>query len=105
MTQPTFPDGPPVPLLVEGMIDAETLRRLFLDLSAAARIICIREKGGPTAYATAPEPTPADALRRLLSGATRAAQVRYLFAEEEWTDTILAAAPGYRVVRCRHEPG
>jgi hypothetical protein len=90
--------------MVEGTIDAETLRRLFHDLSAAARIIGIREKEGPTAYA-ASETTPGDSLDRLLFGATRAVQVRYLFAGDEWTDTILAAAPGYRVVRCRHEPG
>ncbi|QDU19809.1 hypothetical protein [Urbifossiella limnaea] len=105
MTQPTFPDGPPVPLLVEGVIDADTLRRLFLDLSVAARIISLREKGGPADYASANEPTLVEALQRLLSGASRATQVQYLFAEVEWTDTVLATAAGYRVVRCRHEPG
>lgn len=103
MSQPQFEGGPPVPLMVEGTIDAQTLRRLFLDLDGAARIIGVREKGSPTTYTKA-EPTPADALRRLQSGEARAVQVRYLFAGDEWTDTILAAGPGYRVVRCRHEP-
>jgi hypothetical protein len=104
VTQPTFADGPPVPLMVEGLIDADTLRRLFQDLSVAAKIISLREKGGPVDYASDNEYTPADALQRLLSGASRAIQVRYQFGDAEWTDTVLTTGVGYRVVRCRHEP-
>ena len=103
--QPTFADGPPVPLLVEGVIDPATLRQLFADLAAAATDLLIREKGDPRGYAAAAELSPQAALDRLLSGATRAVQLRYRFDGHEWTDTVLAAPTGFRVLRCRHEAG
>lgn len=104
MTQPTFSDGPPVPLMVEGCIDAATLRQLFTDLMTAATGLTLRAKGGPSDYASADALTPDDALARLLSGAARAVQARYRFGGHEWTDTIMAIPGGFRVVRCRHEP-
>lgn len=103
MTQPTFTEGPPVPLMVDGVIDATTLRQLFADLATSATIIGVREKSGPTTYTSADEPTPDAALARLLSGVVRATQVRYRFDGHEWTDTILSVPGGFRVVRCRHE--
>ncbi len=105
MTQPTFPDGPPVPLLVEGTIDSTTLRQLFADLTTAATVLSVREKGDSRGYADQAELSPPAALDRLLSGATRAVQLRYRFDGYEWTDTVLAAPPGFRVLRCRHEGG
>jgi hypothetical protein len=104
VNQPTFTDGPPVPLMVEGLIDAATLRQLFADLATAAKIISIREKVAPTGYAATAELPPADALQRLLDGSSPATQVRYHHDGHEWTDTLLATPAGYRVVRCRHEP-
>lgn len=103
MSQPTFADGPPVPMMVEGLIDAATLTQLFADLEAAGTILGVREKGGPAAFAAAGEITPADARERLLAGTARAVQVRYHFDGHEWTDTVLATPAGFRVVRCRHE--
>ena len=103
MTQPRFADGPPIPLMVEGTIDANTLRRLFADYSAGAVILGVREKGSSTAYTSAEESLPEVALDRLLSGTARAVQVRYRFADHEWTDTILGLRGGFRVVRCRHD--
>jgi hypothetical protein len=103
MTQPTFADGPPVPLLVDGVIDATTLRQLFTDLTTSAIVLGLREKGGPTEYTSGDEPIPEMALSRLLTGSVRAIQVRYRFADHEWTDTILHTPNGFRVVRCRHE--
>lgn len=103
MTQPTFSEGPPVPPLVEGQIDSATLSRLFADIQTAGTVIGVREKSGPAEYANG-EMMPSNvALQRLLSGDARAVQVRYQFDGHEWTDTILASASGFRVVRCRHE--
>ena len=103
MMQPTFTEGPPVPLMVDGVIDATTLRQLFADLATSATVIGVREKSGSTTYTSADEPTPDAALARLLSGSAKAVQVRYRFDDAEWTDTILAVQQGFRVVRCRHE--
>lgn len=105
MSEPRLEDGPPVPLMVEGIIDADTLRQLFTDLSLSARILKIREKGGASAYTMDEEPPPEIALDRLLSGATRAVQVHYQFAGFEWADTMLRLPSGFRVVRCRYDSG
>lgn len=102
MTQPTFADGPPVPLLVEGLIDRPTLTRLFADLESAAVVTGVREKGGPAELAGAGELPPAAARERLLAGTARAVQVRYTFDGHDWTDTVLAVPGGFRVIRCRH---
>lgn len=102
MTQPTFADGPPVPLMVEGVLDPAGLRQLFADLATAATVTGVQEKGGPAEYASGDVMPPAVALNRLLSGAARAVQVRYQFDGHEWTDTVMALPAGFRVVRCRH---
>jgi hypothetical protein len=103
MTQPTFADGPPVPLMVEGLVDAATLRQLFADFAASAVVISIKEKGDPRAFADTAELTLDVALDRLLDPATRAVQIRYRHDGFEWTDTILGTPAGFRVIRCRHE--
>jgi hypothetical protein len=102
MNQPTFSDGPPVPLMIEGLIDQPTLRGLFADIEATGCVLGVREKRGPAEYAD--EMTTASSLERLLNGSTRAVQIRYRYDGHEWTDTVLALAAGFRVVRCRHEP-
>lgn len=104
MTRPTLPDGPTVPLMVEGVIDAATLRQLFADLAAAAAVLAVREKGDPRGYADGGERAPESALDRLLAGAARAVQVRYRYDGHEWTDTVFAVPTGFRVIRCRHDP-
>lgn len=103
MNQPKLPDGPQVPLMVEGVIDRETLSRLFADLATAATLIGIREKGGPREYGGAEALDPAIALNRMLTGAARAVQIRYRFDGHEWTDTVMTLPAGFRVVRCRHD--
>ena len=103
MNSPQFADGPPVPLMTEGTIDAATLRQLVADLLNHAVVMVVREKGGPGAYA-APEDQPLGvAIDRLLSGEARAVQVRYRYDGCEWTDTVMASPTGFRVLRCRHD--
>ena len=102
MSQPQFADGPPVPLMNEGLIDAETLRQLAADLEVAAEVLGVREKGALGAHSGPDEVALALAIDRLLTNAARAAQIRYRYAGQEWTDTIMAMKDGYRVVRCRH---
>jgi hypothetical protein len=103
MSQPTFSEGPPVPLMVEGLIDEATLRQLFADLTAHAKILGVREKNAPTAYAGEQSLTVASAVDRLIRREARAVQVRYAHDGFEWTDTILVVPQGFRVIRCRHD--
>jgi hypothetical protein len=101
MTQPTFADGPPVPLMTEGIIDAATLSRLIAELVTHATAISVREKAAANAYA-GPDHQPLDSvLERLLTGATRSVQIRYHFDGHDWTDTIVALPMNFRVLRCQ----
>jgi hypothetical protein len=103
MNQPTFPDGPPVPLMVEGVIDAATLRQMFADLAVGTEVLGVREKGDPVHYSHDAQPSLDGVPDRLLSGASRAVQVRYRYDGFEWTDTVVRTPTGFRVVRCRHD--
>jgi hypothetical protein len=102
MNPPLFSDGPPVPMMTEGLINAETLRQLAADLELAAELLGIREKAAAAAYCAPDEASLAACIDHLLNGAIRAAQIRYRYAGNEWTDTITATKDGFRVVRCRH---
>ena len=102
MNTPQFSDGPPVPMIVEGLIDAATLRQLFADLEAATQILGIREKGTPGSYSLHEECTLETARDRLLTATARSVQVRYRYDNQEWTDTIFTRPGGFGVVRCRH---
>lgn len=104
MSQPVFKDGPAVPLMVEGILDASMLNQLCSDLQSYAEIVIVQEKSGPNAYADSEPLKLETAVHRLQSQLTRSVQVRYKFEGWEWTDTILAFQAGFRVVRCRHDP-
>jgi len=89
--------------MVEGLLDATTLRQLFSDLASSAIVLGVREKNGPKSYTGIDELTPELALLRLLSGEARSVQIRYRFDDHEWTDTIMTTPNGFRAVRCRHD--
>jgi hypothetical protein len=103
MTELNFADGPPVPLMTEGLIDAHMLRQLVSDLNTFTMVLGVREKSGPGSYADATESNLVAAVDRLTSGTCRAVQVRYCYDGSEWTDTIMHMPTGFLVVRCRHE--
>jgi hypothetical protein len=89
MSQPQFEDGPPVPLMTEGHIDAATLNQLALDLLTVAEVSEVREKSAPGSYAAPDNPPLRTALDRLATGETSAVQVRYRLGGHEWSDTIM----------------
>ncbi|MFO0949246.1 MAG: hypothetical protein U1D30_25595 [Planctomycetota bacterium] len=103
MNQPTFEDGPPVPMMVEGTMDEATLRQFFADLGTHATIEAIREKNSLTANSAAGAPDLPTLLDQLLARETRAAQIRYTFDSHAWTDSLFATPQGFKVVRCRHD--
>jgi hypothetical protein len=103
MSQPTFSDGPPVPIMVEGVMQEAMLRQYFTDLQTCATIMEILEKNllATTSVSTANDLNTL--LHKLLNGETRRAQIRYLYDGVHWTDTLLASRRGFKVVRCRHD--
>ena len=97
-----FTDGPPVPLMTKGLINTETLRQLAADLKVAAEVLSIREKASAATQSAQDEVSLATCIDHLLKGYIRAAQIRYRYAGNEWTDTITATYDEFHVVRCRH---
>lgn len=102
MTQPTFPDGPRVPLMVEGVLDATTLRQLAEDLTSAAEVRSVREKAAQ-GYASPDSQSVNDTIDRLLSGAVHAAQIEYRYDGHDWIDTVMRTRDNFRLVRCRRD--
>lgn len=89
----------PLPALQQQLLDEDTISCLVRDLGAFASILEIRGKSGQSAYATLDFSTVADAVAGLRSGLARGVQIRYLFEQREWLDTLLATPAGIRLTR------
>jgi hypothetical protein len=95
-------DDSPVKLLRK-RLDADALRLHLRALADHAPSLEIRIK---TVAAGQSEPT-ADSLdvieRRLLAGELVAVQIRFYQDDHWWSDTVMAAKDGFRLVRMREE--
>lgn len=104
---PEFSAAPPqpeplqLPDLQDSVLDAETVRRLFFDLSQLATILDIRIKGAALAHARDGTPDLETARRVLHAGDALGVQIRYLHQGTEWIDTLLRGPHGTRLVRMR----
>lgn len=94
-------DGPPTPEMCEGLLDTAQVMQLFSDLADCTQIVAILEKGGAQDYATSSVWDLAATRDRVLKGEVGAVQIRYLYDDSEWIDTLLLGPTGIRVVRCK----
>jgi hypothetical protein len=92
----------PLVKLVRKRLDEAGLAAHFAWLAAEAKAIEIRVKGAPTAYSEAATSLD-DTARRLAAGELLAVQVQYFHDDCWWSDTLLRAKDGYRLVRMRQE--
>ncbi len=99
---PEFADGPPMPEMCDATLSSDDVANLFADLAACTQILAVQEKGSEQSYA-APGPAQLEsAMGRLLTGDVRALQIRYVYQEREWTDTLMNLPIGIRLIRCQH---
>ena len=99
MTEPI-----PLPTLHEGSLDDARLDALFEDIAREARVLAVLVKGGAETLSEGGD-VPLDAARAALrAGGARAVQVRYVHQGVTWTDTVLRAPGGYRIVRMANDP-
>lgn len=97
------PDAAAVPPpICDVLVDAATIDQLFFDIAAAAELIgvTLKARGAQRADAAAPELTAAHAALR--AGAVGGVQLRYRHAGEEWCDTVISIADGFRLIRISH---
>ncbi|MDG2223625.1 MAG: hypothetical protein P8L85_19745 [Rubripirellula sp.] len=87
----------PLPEILQAEWDADQVRQLFADLSAGAQVEHVQLRTDE-ADATV---DLAQAGAAFSAGAARAIQVRYLFENEMWCDTIMPGDPTTKIIRNR----
>lgn len=99
------PDSPlSLPALQQAELDVATVAQLFRDLAHCTQVIAVLPRY--TARTLVPPHTIEleAAHAGILDGTLRGVQVRYRYEGREWTDTLLALAPGRtRLVRINAE--
>lgn len=90
-----FPD------LNQGLLDEATLAQYFEDLRLA-RVFAVLVKGGAERYANENSIALETAQKLLAMGLCRGVQIRYVWQDEEWWDTLMRTAEGTRLVRVHH---
>ena len=94
------PDHPPVKL-VRKRLDAVGLEAHLRSLAANAQHIELRVKGAVAHYSDAATGSLEEVGRRLLAGEIVAIQIRFFENDDWWSDTLMQATDGYRLVRMR----
>lgn len=90
-----------LPELREEIVDDDTLRSLFADLSSLTRVLEVKLKGGPTRYASASAVSLPKAEALLFGGSVHAVQIVYEYRSETWCDTLMRTPKGTRILRMK----
>jgi hypothetical protein len=94
------PDDKPVKL-VRKRLDGDGLEAHLRSLVATAQNVELRIKGEVARYSEATTESLEDVGRRLLAGDVVAVQIRFFEDGAWWSDTLMKAKDGYRLVRMR----
>lgn len=94
------PDDRPVKL-VRKRLDALQLAAHLRSLAASAQHIELRVKGAVAHYSDATTDSLEEVGRRLVAGELVAVQIRYFEHDDWWSDTLMQAKDGFRLVRMR----
>ncbi len=87
------------PALQRAHLDDDTLAALVADISGLTRILAIQVKGGTQEHGDAAGASLDMAVADLRAGAIRGVQIRYVWQDQEWCDTLIADGRGVRLVR------
>jgi len=90
-----------LPELTQADLDGETLGALVDDLNNLTQILEVITKGGEFSMAGKTSIPLREAVRALQRGQIRGVQVRYVWRDEEWMDTLLRGPAGVRIVRMK----
>jgi len=94
------PDDNPVKL-VRKRLDAVELEAHLRSLAATAQHLEVRVKGAVAHYSDATTDSLEDLGRRLVAGDIVAVQIRFFEHDDWWSETLMQAKDGYRLVRMR----
>lgn len=91
-----------LPPICDVLVDAATIDQLFFDIAAAAELIGVTRKARGAQRADDDALDLAAAHAALRAGTVGAVQLRYRHAGEEWCDTVISIADGFRLIRISH---
>jgi len=78
----------PLPELHQTVMTTETISALFADLEACTEVLGVMPKAGP-GYVTPKDIGLKEGQALLTQGSLRGLQIRYLYQNEEWWDTLI----------------
>jgi len=92
----------PLPPMSDAVLDDEQLAALFRDYRQCAQSIETLLKPGPGFVSTGPSP-PLDEIETLIrERRIRGLQVRYVYQNSLWFDTLMVLPNGVRLIRISH---
>lgn len=94
-----------LPPMCDALLDEATLERLFVDWATRTQVLSVVEKAGLREYVVPASVDLGAAQTNLLLGRVRAVQVRYVWEEREWCDTLMRTPAGIRLVRVQAPVG
>lgn len=83
--------------LQDQLIDADTLAQLLGDIELATQLVEVRVKRGTNSHAETSKRELSQVHSALAEGS--AVQLRYVWRDKQWCDTLLPTAGGVRLVR------
>ncbi len=96
-----------LPPMREALLTKEQVRQLFSDIESLASDILLMQRSASSQQASVSRATTAEQLRTaqesLLSGNVPRVQIRYLWQETNWIDTLEAREQDVRLVRIAHK--
>lgn len=88
-----------LPALTQSCLDESTLEALLDDLSSLTEILEVTVKGGEFDRAEKTSLALRPAVKALQAGLVRGVQIRYLWHQQQWLDTLLGGGNEIRIVR------
>lgn len=98
------PDGLKLPDLHEGVLDQDKLHQLFSDIAKFTKVFGIIARYQKRGFEDGTNVSLRQAEKLLNEKEVRAVQIRYLYDNGEWWDTLMPTPKGIRLVRIRHDP-
>lgn len=111
LNPPADPTPPPgveptsemkLPELNQAILDPQTLANLFRDIQSLTKVLEVIPKYAANAYVGQTSISLEEGHRLLRNRKVRAIQIRYIYEDAQWWDTLVDTPAGVRVVRIRH---
>lgn len=95
-------ESEPLPPMCDAVLDDEQIAALFRDYRQCAQSPQIVVKNGPGLVPVAPSPSVDEVETLLRDRRIRGLQVRYVYQQLQWFDTLMVQPSGVRLIRISH---